>query len=388
MKDFITFLASGESVKATSLVEKALKAKVLSAINETKKHVASETYGEISEEKKKTYCSKPNCQKKNIPHVHPDDKLHPHGLTMGAAERLYGPESDYKRTKWVDEAESPADYMKRKMTKDSSKPAKSAHKFGDYKPSKKDWNSDERMPWPKDYFSGTVKRRSSVSESFDKIEHGDHVTIRVPAGKGMKGQEWKEAKGKAVMKGPAGWVLNMGGKHGTPGIASQDNFVKLRKAKTKAPNSLGMKRLVGEGVEALAEAVPYPATSKHLKDYKKNASTGKFEHSDGHTISKDGSNFVHTTKGGKPKTFKTMNDLATHVMKVHNNFDGQVADYMKAHAGTGIDHMRLQRKMGAVDYAHKKAGGHDNPNHEEDAIKYKAMHTALMKLSKKDRGVK
>lgn len=33
--------------------------------------------------------------------------------------------------------------------------------------------------------------------------------------------------GRAVMRGPAGWVLNMGGPHGRPGIASDENVVKV-----------------------------------------------------------------------------------------------------------------------------------------------------------------
>jgi len=31
--------------------------------------------------------------------------------------------------------------------------------------------------------------------------------------------------GRVVMNGPAGWVLNMGGSHGTPGIATEKNTV-------------------------------------------------------------------------------------------------------------------------------------------------------------------
>lgn len=37
--------------------------------------------------------------------------------------------------------------------------------------------------------------------------------------------------GKAVMKGPAGWVLNMGGKYGTPAVPSPGSIVKVTKAK-------------------------------------------------------------------------------------------------------------------------------------------------------------
>jgi hypothetical protein len=65
----------------------------------------------------------------------------------------------------------------------------------------------------------------------DKIKHGDKVTILIPAGIGRNGQEWKEATGKAVMHSSPvdGWVLNMGGPHGTPGIATEENTVKINR---------------------------------------------------------------------------------------------------------------------------------------------------------------
>lgn len=64
----------------------------------------------------------------------------------------------------------------------------------------------------------------------DRITFGDRVTIRVPAGVGLNGIEWKERTGSAVFRGEHGWVLNMGGKHGTPGVATTSNFVRVRRA--------------------------------------------------------------------------------------------------------------------------------------------------------------
>jgi hypothetical protein len=61
------------------------------------------------------------------------------------------------------------------------------------------------------------------------IRAGDRVTIRIPNGIGRNGIEWKEATGRAVMPGPAGWVLNMGGRYGTPGVATPENIVSVRK---------------------------------------------------------------------------------------------------------------------------------------------------------------
>lgn len=41
----------------------------------------------------------------------------------------------------------------------------------------------------------------------------------------------QEHTGRAVMRGPHGWVLNMGGRHGTPAIATNENIVCVRKPK-------------------------------------------------------------------------------------------------------------------------------------------------------------
>ena len=67
------------------------------------------------------------------------------------------------------------------------------------------------------------------------MKHGDRVTINVPTGMGRGGQEWKPKNGKAVMRGPHGWAINLGGKHGTPGVATEKNLVKWN-GKTVAAN--------------------------------------------------------------------------------------------------------------------------------------------------------
>lgn len=63
----------------------------------------------------------------------------------------------------------------------------------------------------------------------DSIRAGDRVTILVPAGIGREGQEYTQKTGRAVMRGPHGWVLNMGGPHGTPAVASDRNIVKVHR---------------------------------------------------------------------------------------------------------------------------------------------------------------
>ncbi len=75
------------------------------------------------------------------------------------------------------------------------------------------------------------------------IRPGDRVTVLVPNGKridrpsGKIVQEWKEATGKAVicnhLRDPNNLTvaLNMGGKYGTPGLATVENIVAAGKRK-------------------------------------------------------------------------------------------------------------------------------------------------------------
>lgn len=79
----------------------------------------------------------------------------------------------------------------------------------------------------------------NASDLLKTVKAGTRVTILVPNGKRIVRDpktgtarietEWKESSGRAVMRGPAGWVLNMGGQYGTPGIASEDNLVAVGK---------------------------------------------------------------------------------------------------------------------------------------------------------------
>jgi hypothetical protein len=58
---------------------------------------------------------------------------------------------------------------------------------------------------------------------FDAIRPGDRVVIVDRFG--------AKRSGRCVMKFPEHAVLNMGGPHGTPGIASPENVVEVKKAK-------------------------------------------------------------------------------------------------------------------------------------------------------------
>lgn len=66
----------------------------------------------------------------------------------------------------------------------------------------------------------------TASDILQAIHRGDRVTI--------VNRFQQESTGTAVMRGPAGWVLNMGGPHGTPGIATDENIVKVKPAKRGA----------------------------------------------------------------------------------------------------------------------------------------------------------
>jgi hypothetical protein len=71
----------------------------------------------------------------------------------------------------------------------------------------------------------------AVKSLVDSIRVGDRVTILVPNGIGRDGVEWTRKTGRAVMPGPAGWVLNMGGRYGTPGVATDENTVAVKGGK-------------------------------------------------------------------------------------------------------------------------------------------------------------
>ena len=66
---------------------------------------------------------------------------------------------------------------------------------------------------------------------FKDIMVGDSVTMSTPQGQLLNG--------KAVMKGPYGWVINVGGRHGTPRVVHENNFIKMRKSKNRKPDFLG-----------------------------------------------------------------------------------------------------------------------------------------------------
>ena len=67
--------------------------------------------------------------------------------------------------------------------------------------------------------------------NYQDIQVCDSITISTP--------HTAEMKGRAVMKGPYGWFVNAGGRHGIPKIVSEANFVRGRKGKNRKPDFLG-----------------------------------------------------------------------------------------------------------------------------------------------------
>lgn len=96
-------------------------------------------------------------------------------------------------------------------------------------------------------FDWREQRQQTASSSplYDSIRHGDKVTIVDRFG--------QSRTGRAVMRGPAGWVLNMGGRHGTPGIAAPQNVTRVRRGN---PDSL----------ERVGKMLRYQTDSKEVAD--------------------------------------------------------------------------------------------------------------------------
>jgi hypothetical protein len=66
--------------------------------------------------------------------------------------------------------------------------------------------------------------RANQGRLIDAIRHGDRVTIVNRFG--------QQHTGRAVMRSSSGgWVLNMGGAHGTPGLADDRNVVRVKRSK-------------------------------------------------------------------------------------------------------------------------------------------------------------
>lgn len=80
---------------------------------------------------------------------------------------------------------------------------------------------DVAVPPPPSDASAAGPEPSSMSSVCDTIRPGDRVTIITTQGSRLSG--------RAVMRNRERgcWVLNLGGAHGTPGVADEENIVKV-----------------------------------------------------------------------------------------------------------------------------------------------------------------
>ena len=76
-----------------------------------------------------------------------------------------------------------------------------------------------------------VPGETNAAELLAAVRPGDCVTILVPAGFGRSGQEWKEKTGVARICSGSHVALNLGGRFGTPGVATERNLVRVKKAR-------------------------------------------------------------------------------------------------------------------------------------------------------------
>lgn len=107
----------------------------------------------------------------------------------------------------------------------------------------------------------TMFQQGDEPVSVDRvIRVGDRVTISTRHG--------SKLTGRAVMLGPAGWVLNLGGKHGTPGIATDQNVVTIKRGKS-----------VIYTMESVEEAEKYARKSARGGDYSGNENSDQLARS-------------------------------------------------------------------------------------------------------------
>jgi hypothetical protein len=286
-----------------------------------------------------------------------------------------------------------SDSVKKKY-KDTGEFHKAAHAFNEAEKAKPtaaekakkvaDWKNDVRMPWPKNYVS-----KGSKSPIHDMGEAAaaaaipmDGYQIRArqkgAAGQAEFNKKWHSAKSDDEKK-----ALRKHAFHHDLDIPWDD------KPASKAKSSIhSFSEHVNNNLTEEVKGIPYPAKSKHLSAYKPKSDSDTemhLTHPGGHSLTwhKKDNTFTHTSAAGKTKKGK-MVDLHPHLSKVHHDFDGKVEQHMKDHlhdGGAGLLH-----KMGKLSYAH-----HTHPegrDHEEDAINHKAMRSAYLKLTKRERGVK
>jgi hypothetical protein len=233
-----------------------------------------------------------------------------------------------------------------------------------------DYNTErsEGTDRPKPEAGADIKQAGGVKRLYEdeminreqllkSIKHGDRVTIMIPAGMGRGGQEWKEATGTAVMHSaePGGWVLNMGGRHGTPGLVNERNIVRVKKGKP-AP---GQERL-GSGKKADTadnpanwkggEGIIQPKTDAEIKDttgpdapppgqkssadISGDAAEAKAETVSPDTVDKDIQHPTVSVEEAGKKTAEDLPSLGMHLREPHEDWSQDQPSWVDKHSIT------------------------------------------------------
>jgi hypothetical protein len=192
----------------------------------------------------------------------------------------------------------------------------------------------------------------------ERISAGDRVTIRIPNGIGRNGTEYRTVTGRAVMRGPHGWVLNIGGAHGTPKVASSDNIVGVQKAKQKKPDGAGgalIRGLHHEGADPLISAAANYITQRVVSAGGQAIMEGAEEHE---TFKDHTKNPYHKVLTQHGFVHKSTEHKANHL--VPNNRDADRTEHRYEHPDHGKSHV-------VVTQDHKRGGGgfayHDDKGH-------------------------
>jgi hypothetical protein len=125
------------------------------------------------------------------------------------------------------------------------------------------------------------------------------------------------------MKGPAGWVLNTGGKHGTPAIVSPENYVSHRKAKKRMTEDEMIDSMVENDIQ---ESNNYPDYHEVLNKhgYKSKGWSPEHEGSDEghHTYTHaDGSHVTLHSNANEPGHFHSWKHKGKNKKLVGNSGD-------------------------------------------------------------------
>jgi hypothetical protein len=413
-KTLMEQLKENSALQITTTIESMLKQKTVAAIEETRKQVSAETFGMSFETPDK---------------IQEDAQI----------------DAAYNGKDQLDERDSTPDTHMAKHLADQALHNHNEYHSGNHDARHGGWAQHDLHTWAKNYArkkaKGTYDKelavkglthavRNSEASAFGRAhgtKHGQHVSGAtrtaaarhlLPHVEKMMDQHVPQPKGKKkVTEAAAAAAIPMDryqsaararGASGQADFNKKWHAAKGDEAKRKElrkyafhhdhdipsddhGQSHSKSAIHSFGEHVISEEVkmiPYPAKSKHLKDYKPasdSADEMHLNHPGGHSLTwhKKDNTFTHTAANGKEKKGK-MVDLHQHLSKVHHDFDGKVQQHMKDHLhdqGSGLLH-----KMGKLSYAH-----HAHPegrDQEEDAINHKAMRSAYLKLTKRDRGVK